>query len=356
MPVTSRDKRVNAAYPSWLEYVVIWGVLLCLTGGQALILSSYTELAALDIPLSFILANIGYWGLMSLVFCLITRYMRRKHFERPMRRLADAARQVAEGDFSVYLAPLRKDGKKDYVDVAFDDFNSMIAELGTIETMKTSFISDVSHEIKTPLSVIQNYAAALRGKGIRPEQRLEYAETIAAAAEKLNTLVANILRLSKLENQHIVPDPEEYDLCGQLAACALAFEGQLEAKGLELRVDMDDRAVIRADRGMLEIVWNNLLANAIKFTDPGGTIMLAQSSDADSVTVRVQDTGQGMGQATLGRIFDKFYQGDASRSGEGNGLGLALALRVVELLGGQISVASEPGQGSSFTVTLNTTN
>ncbi|MDR0812978.1 MAG: HAMP domain-containing histidine kinase [Oscillospiraceae bacterium] len=349
----NKDQRINAKRTAWAEYLIIWIVMLCLTGGQALILSEYSEILN-DIPLSFLFANIGYWGLITLVFCFITRYMRRRTWEKPMETLSTATKQVAEGDFSVFVRPIRKDGKKDYVEVMFDDFNKMVEELSTIETMKTDFISNVSHEIKTPLSVIQNYAFALQKADISPEQRQEYTDTIITATHRLNTLVANILKLSKLENQKIVPTFEEYNLCSQLAECALSFEELWESRGITFTAEMDDTAVIRADKSMLEIVWNNLLSNALKFTEPGGTVTLTQTSDEDTVTVSVTDTGCGMTEATLHRIFDKFYQGDTSRAGEGNGLGLALALRVVELLGGQISVRSEVGEGAAFTVKLKT--
>jgi len=202
------------------------------------------------------------------------------------------------------------------------------------------------------MAIIQNYATALQAEDISLDQRREYTGTIIGAAQKLNTLVTNILKLSKLENQNIIPTLEKYDLSRQLADCALAFEDFLDEKNITFTVDMDDKVMVRADRTMLEIVWNNLLSNALKFTPPGGTITLTQTSDEDTLSVTVTDTGYGMDETTINRIFDKFYQGDTSHSQEGNGLGLALVLRVIELLGGQITAKSEPGAGSSFTVSL----
>jgi len=346
------DSRINTKYPVWLEYIGMWFVMLCITGGQSMIFYSFMEIENPDIPVSFIFANIGYWGLMSLIFCAITFAIRRRKFEKPLKTLGKAARQVTGGDFAVHIGPIRKDGKKDYVEVMFEDFNKMVAELSGIKMLTNDFVSNVSHEIKTPLAIIQNYASYLQQTDITPQQKKECTETIIAASKKLNTLVSNILKLNKLENQNIAPALENYDVCNQLVECALAFEELWESKNIAFTADMDDKALIRADRDMLEIVWNNLLSNALKFTPAGGSVTLTQTSDENAVTVAVSDTGCGMDETTLNRIFDKFYQGDSSHSQEGNGLGLALALRVVELSGGQITAKGEPGEGSTFTVKL----
>ena len=295
---------------------------------------------------------IVYWGAVSLGMAVLTRHLMRNTFEKPVQALAAATRKVAEGDFSIYVPPFHTEDRYDYLDVMILDFNKMVAELGSMETMKTDFFSNVSHEIKTPLAVIQNTAQLLQSRAVTPEQRAEYAASIEKYARRLADLITNILKLNKLEKQAIRPRPEPYDLCAQLADCALLFEHRWEEKGIEFEADLEDAAVIEADASLLELVWNNLLSNAIKFTGPGGTVSLRQASVADGVEVSVTDTGCGMDEETLRHIFEKFYQGDNSRSTEGNGLGLALVLRILRMVGGSITVSSTPGQGSTFTVRL----
>ncbi|MEK4366138.1 HAMP domain-containing sensor histidine kinase [Paenibacillus sp. FSL M8-0212] len=344
------DVRIKKPLLSWKEFLGTYLLLSTLTAGQALIYNAYLPVGY--VPWPYIFGISGYWVIVSLIFCLVTARQKYNAFDKPMRKLSEAAKQVAEGDFSVYLEPIHRADKQNYVDVMFEDFNKMVEELNSIETLKNDFISNVSHEIKTPLSVIHGYAMALQQDDIRPELRKEYTETIISSTNKLATLVVNILKLNKLENQEITPVAEPYDLCRQLAECALYFEQTWEEKDIEFMVDIEDRAIIHAEESMLEIVWHNLFSNALKFTSPGGKITLKQTSDEDTITVMVSDTGCGMNEETMKHIFDKFFQGDPSHHGEGNGLGLALSLRVIELVGGVISVESKPQKGTTFTVKL----
>ena len=293
-----------------------------------------------------------YWAAIALIFCLVTAYQKYQAFDKPMRMLSEGAKKVASGDFSVYLKPLNTPKYQNEVDRMFQDFNTMVTELGSIETMKNDFIATVSHEFKTPLAIIQNYASALENDALDDETRREYLETLRTASGKLAEMVTNILRLNKIENQTIPLHAAPYDVCAQLCDCVAGFSDKLDEKNLELDADMEDSAEISADREMLLLVWNNLLSNAIKFTEPGGEIRIQQFSDAETVTVKITDTGCGMDASTLRRIFDKFYQGDSSHSKEGNGLGLALVRQVLGLFHGSITAESEAGRGSMFTVVL----
>lgn len=293
-----------------------------------------------------------YWTLVAAGLTYFTRSKIIKTYDQPMKELARAAEKVAQGDFSVYVPPIHTSNHHDYLDLMFLDFNKMVAELGSIETMRTDFIANVSHEIKTPLAAIQNYAQLLRKPGLTKEEQDAYISAILGSTRRLSALVTNILKLNKLESQQITPQTEAYDLCRQLSDCALSFESVWEEKKIDFEVEMEDRAIIRGDESLMELVWNNLLSNAFKFTEPGGRVSLIQTFDGETVTVCVSDTGCGISKEALAYIFDKFYQGDTSHATEGNGLGLALVYRVLQLMGGTIEVESEEGKGTAFTVKI----
>lgn len=331
-------------------FAVFWATLLLMSGiHMGLIVwankEQWSGLTQTVIPMV-------YWAFVAAGLTLYTRWQVKRNYEEPMQEFAKATAKVAQGDFSVYVAPLHTPDKQDYLDVMITDFNKMVEELGSIETLKTDFFSNVSHEIKTPLAVIHNNAELLNRDGITEEQRREYAEIILHATRRLSNLIMNMLKLNKLEKQTIKAAPKQFDLCAQLSECALQFEHSWEQKNIEFIAQLEDRAFVTGDEELLALVWTNLISNAIKFTPSGGTVTLSQTSDADEVTVTVSDTGCGMGQETVKHIFDKFYQGDSSHSTEGNGLGLALVQRILELSEGTITVKSETEQGSTFTVRL----
>ena len=192
----------------------------------------------------------------------------------------------------------------------------------------------------------------LNAENLTEQERREYAGAISAATIRLNILITNVLRLSRLENQQIRPKSEQFDLGGQLTECLLGFENIWEEKEIEIEPDIEDDVLITSDRELLSIVWNNLLSNAFKFTEEGGTVSVSLRTEDETAVVSVKDTGCGMPPETVRHVFDKFYQGDTSHSIQGNGLGLALVKRIVDIVGGEIRVESEPGEGSTFTVKL----
>ena len=347
--VVQRGKVKQSLFPVSLFGIYI-GVLFLMSGihtGLIVFMNSagWNKVVMTVVPMC-------YWGMVAMGLTLFTRWKVKRTYEEPLYKMAEATRKVANGDFSVYVPTFHTMEKRDYLDVMILDFNKMVEELGSIETLKTDFVSNVSHEMKTPLSIIKNYAELLQRDALSEEQCREYGEAIENTAMRLSDLISNILKLNKLENQKIQPEAEVYDVCRQLCDCILQYESAWEKKEIEMEVEMEDRAEIYADQDLMELVWNNLLSNAVKFTEPGGVITVRQLSDEQGVTISVSDTGFGMSKNTMKHIFDKFYQGDTSRSKDGNGLGMAMVKRVLELMDGEIQVLSEEKQGSTFIVTL----
>lgn len=295
---------------------------------------------------------IVYWSGAAVGLTFFIRHKIQQTYDLPTKQLAQAMDMVANGDFSVYIPALHTADKADYMDDMIRDFNRMVEELGSIETLKTDFFSSVSHEIKTPLAVIQNSAELLRIQGHTPKQRLEYVETIIQASKRLSSLITDILKINRLEKQTISPEICSYNIGAQLGECALQFESIWEEREIDFIAHIEDEATIDADPNLMELVWNNLLSNAFKFTPNGGTITLSQTSSKSDVTVSISDSGCGMEAETVRHIFDKFYQGDQSHATQGNGLGLALVKRVLQLMDFSITVISHPNIGTTFTVRI----
>ncbi len=295
--------------------------------------------------------TLGNVFLITLIFAIID-YLRRKLLvDRPVQRITEATQQIMQGDFSVRLQPLRGAGVEGFNEI-ISAVNQMAAELGSIETLRTDFISNVSHELKTPLAVIGNYAELLGQPGLSEAEKQEYTAAISAAAKRLAHLITNILKLNKLENQQIFPKTETFDLSSQLCESLLQFEELWEKKNLTIEADIAEQIILRSDPELLSLVWNNLIANAVKFTPEGGALGLRLTAEPSQVHITVWDTGCGMNPEVGQHIFEKFYQRDTSHAAQGNGLGLALVKRVMDILQGSITVESTPGKGSAFTVTI----
>lgn len=299
-------------------------------------------------------ANVTFLNVILLSFlCTIVDEIRRKFMvDRPVGQIIKAAEQMMTGDFSVRIPPLHGIANADGFGVIADYFNQMAQELSGTETLRTDFIANVSHELKTPLAVIQNYGTMLQQQDLPENKRLEYAKAITDASRRLANLITNILKLNKLENQQIFPKAETYDLGEQLCECLLTFERAWEDKALDIETDVKAEVMVNSDGELLSLVWNNLFSNAIKFTPPHGKISLTLKAEGEFAVVQVSDTGCGISPEVGKHMFEKFYQGDTSHATQGNGLGLALVKRVMDIVGGDISVSSEVGKGSIFTVKL----
>lgn len=287
---------------------------------------------------------------MSLLCTIADIIRRRIMVDKPSEKILAATERIAAGDFTVRLQPVHRYDRYDDYDLIMENLNVMAGELQKSEILKKDFVSNVSHEMKTPLTVIRSYAELLKTE-TDEEKRKKYAETLAAAATRLSGLVTDILQLNKLENQKIIPEKKKFRLDESLAECIIGFEDAIEKKNIELSCALDEVEIL-SSQSYLELVWNNLLSNAVKFTDEGGRVEVKLEKQGEKISVTVSDTGCGISPDTGARLFDKFYQGDTSHSKEGNGLGLALVKKVIDILGGEIAVKSEVGKGSAFTVTL----
>lgn len=287
---------------------------------------------------------------LSILFTVIDAIRRKLTTEKITEYIANAADKIVHGDFSVRIKPVNKMGVDENYNKIIHCFNMMAEELNGVETLRTDFIANVSHEMKTPLAVMQNYGTLLQLPDLTENKRMEYAKGVAEGSRRLADMMTNILKLNKLEKQQIYPKAEEYDLGEQLCECLLQYENVWEEKNIEIETEIAEDVKVNTDGELLSLVWNNLFSNAFKFTPAGGKVTLILEASEHHAIVKVTDTGCGMSPETGAHIFEKFYQGDTSHATQGNGLGLALVKRVVDILQGEISVESSLGQGSTFTV------
>lgn len=271
-----------------------------------------------------------------------------KFFVSPMMKLGDAMRKVAGGDFSVRLDCTSK--IRDVREV-YGSFNTMVKELGNTETLQTDFVSNVSHEFKTPINAIEGYASLLQDSQLTDEQKNAYIDKIIFNTRRLSDLVGNILLLSKVNNQTISLKASTFRLDEQVRQSILALESKWEKKEIEFDIDLDEIEYTGYEN-LLSHVWLNLIDNAVKFSPQNGQIRIRLKQLAGSVTFSIWDNGLPIPEADIGRIFNKFYQGDNSHASEGNGLGLALVRKIVAAAHGTINVTSSEDAGTEFVVTL----
>ena len=332
-------------------FVTTCCIMLFITALQGSIGRAFTReeitVAAKITMLNVILLSVGM---------AIIDYLRRKlTVERPVKQITNATSKMMEGDFSVRIESISKFATDDSFYEIIECFNKMAAELSGVETLRTDFIANVSHEMKTPLAVIQNYGTLLQSPTLSEEQRMEYAKAITDASRRLSDMMTNILKLNRLENQQIYPNLTTFDLGEQLCESLLQYESTWERKNIEIETDIAEDVFVSADAELLSLVWNNLCSNAFKFTEDGGKVTLTLTADETYATVKISDTGCGMTRDVGTHIFEKFYQGDTSHATQGNGLGLALVKRVIDIMQGEIGVESAVGVGTTFTVRIRRT-
>ena len=270
-----------------------------------------------------------------------------RFFLRPLRHMTEATKEIASGNFDVHV---EAKGTKELERLAIS-FNEMAKELAGIETLRSDFVNNISHEFKTPLASIQGFVMLMANKDLTDQQRTEYQNIVITEIERLSRLSSNVLLLTKLEATDHDAEVTEYPLDEQIRRSVILLESQFQEKRLKTVIELDD-VIISANGEMLHHLWINLIGNAIKYSYEGGTVEIHLKAAEENVTVSISDEGKGMNEEVKRRIFEKFYQGDRSRGTEGNGLGLSLVKKILEMENGTIEVVSAPEKGSCFTVTL----
>ena len=265
----------------------------------------------------------------------------------PIAKLRSAMREVADGDFKVEA---KCESRIQDVQDIYDSFNSMVRELSTTETLQTDFISDVSHEFKTPINAIEGYASLLEGEP-SPEEQRAYVEKILFNTRRLSALTGNILLLSKLSNQSILPQKTQFRLDEQIRQAIVALEQMWSEKELGFEVELAETPFFGYE-SLLPHVWTNLIGNAVKFSPKGGEIRIKMMRTEGAVVFTIEDDGPGIVPGDEEHIFTKFYQSESSHGMEGNGLGLALVRQIVEMSGGSVDVRNLEAGGCRFTVRL----
>ena len=288
-------------------------------------------------------------GSCLLIGLLVTSQLSRYFFD-PVKKLRGAMDKVAEGDYSVRLE--EKSSSKEIMEI-YTGFNLMAHELSSTEILQTDFVSNVSHEFKTPINAIEGYSTLLQGSENLDENQKEYVDKILLNTHRLSTLVGSILLLSKLENQQIPTNQRLYSLDEQIRQSIVALETAWVKKDIELDVELN-RISYLGNEAMMRHVWDNLISNAVKFSPQGGTVTLRLTKKLRKLIFTIEDQGPGLSDEAQKHIFDKFYQGDSSHKQEGNGLGLALVKRILAIEKGQITAENIPEGGCRFTVTLPT--
>ena len=319
------------------EFIVV--VLLSELAGW--LLQRYLGIT-LDIP-------IYVWAILfSVIFGgAITNYITHSFID-PITHLGNAMKEVAGGNFQVTVSCTSK--LKEVKDI-YDSFNLMVKELGATETLQTDFISNVSHEFKTPINAIEGYASLLQEHQQTQEEQNEYIEKILFNTRRLSSLTGNILLLSKINTQSIKPQRTSFRLDEQVRQAILSLEQKWAEKNIDLDVELD-KIQYSGYEYLLFHVWTNLIDNAIKFDPPDGMICLRMRQSGGSVIFTIEDNGPGINPEEQERIFHKFYQSDSSRKMDGNGLGLSLVKQIVELSGGAVCVENLPEAGCRFMVQL----
>lgn len=318
--------------------------------GSLLISFGIAKLMEWVFPFSASIPLLLQLNIFSLIVAMVSTHFLSKLFFDPIKELREGMQEIANGNYDIRLTTRSSSAE---IQEVFAGFNMMAQELASTEILQTDFVSNVSHEFKTPINAIEGYTTLLQSTENIDEVENEYIEKILFNTRRLSSLVSNILLLSKIENQSIQTHQVWFGLDEQVREAIVALESAWEPKDIEFDVDLDDVSYFGNDH-MLHHVWGNLIGNAVKFSPPGGKIRIRLRKTDEAIVFTVEDDGAGLSEETQKHLFDKFYQGDGSHKQEGNGLGLALVKRILTIVGGTVTAHNKEGGGCCFTVTLST--
>lgn len=292
-----------------------------------------------------------WWVLIfSILFGWVLAFITGLFFLNPFIKLGAAMKRVAKGDFSIRL---QSKSVFKVIREIYGSFNLMTEELGMTEIVQTDFVSNVSHEFKTPINAIEGYATLLQNSPQSDAERDIYVEKILFNTGRLSELVSNILLISKIENQAIQSQGTLFRLDEQIRQSIVVLEPKWDKKNIELDLELESIEFV-GNQGLLHHVWDNLIDNAIKFSPEGAEIKVRLAREGERIAFSVSDSGEGIDEKIKEHIFDKFFQGDSSHKSEGNGLGLALVKKIADMHGGSVSAENIDGGGCMFTVILPT--
>lgn len=286
-------------------------------------------------------------GFFTIFVALIINSLTIKTVIKPIKAVSDAMQQVTRGNFDIQLEVVGNDENS----VLQRNFNTMTDGLKQNEEMSKNFASIVSHEYKTPIAAITGYAQLLYNGGLEEEEEKQYIKTILEQSKRLSNLSVNMLQLARLDSNTVGMSKEMFSLDEQIRNVIVNMENLWEQKNIEMDINLD-KAQVYCNSQMLYHVWENLLSNAIKFTPENGKITVTCQVSDNYAVVKVADTGCGISPENIPHIFERFYKSDSEVNADGNGLGLAITQKIIQLSGGKVSVESEAGKGSLFTVTL----
>lgn len=268
---------------------------------------------------------------------------------KPLHAMIAATEKITEGDYSTRL---------DFEHISIQEFeqlgekfNRMAEELGSVEMLRNDFINDFSHEFNTPINSIQGFATLLKQKNLTEEEQNDYLDRIISGSDRLSTLAANVLNLSKIEQQTILTHKEKINVTEQIRRIIAMLSIRWEKKEIDFDFDCSEH-FLTGNEEFLDHLWLNLLDNAIKYSPQKSSIIVNISEIGNNIRVIITDHGKGIAEDALPHIFDKFYRSKSSRAVPGTGLGLTIAHKVIVLHRGTIQVNSSSGNGTAFTITL----